>query len=138
MPGFDSFGKVVAKGDKLLATVTENADQLQPTEALRAQLEQALARFKELGVQRDNLNAEKQVLSQQMVAQANLISDVVIDLKTMVKAALGTKSEKLVEFGLPPRRKVLRSDNRSKTSKASKARKAAESQAPAPSNTPAA
>ena len=137
MPGFDSFGKVVAKGDKLLATVTANADRLQPAEALRAQLDQALARFKEIGVRRDNLNAEKQVLSQQLIDQANLINDVVIDLKAMVKAALGSKNEKLVEFGLPPRRKVVRS-SRSKTSKASKARKAAASQAPAEPDTPAA
>jgi len=137
MPGFDSFGKVVAKGDKLLATVTANADRLQPAEALRAQLEEALARFKELGVRRDNLNAEKQVLSQQLLDQAHRINDLVIDLKTMVKATLGTKNEKLVEFSIPPRRQVVRT-NRSRTSKASKARKAAASQAPPETNPPAA
>ncbi len=138
MPGFDSFGKVVAKGDKLLATVTANAEQLQPAEALRAQLEQALVRFKELGVRRDNLNAEKQVLSQQMIDQAQRINDVVIDLKTMVKAALGTKNEKLVEFSIPPRRQVVRS-NRPKLSAAEKARRAAAgNQAQAAPSTPAA
>jgi hypothetical protein len=113
MPGFESFVKVVAKGDKLLAAVAETGAELQSVEPLRAELEQTLSGFKALLSRRDNLNAEKQVLSKRLEDEAHKLNDAVIDLKGMIKATLRSRNEKLVAFGMPPRRKVLKSDRTS-------------------------
>ena len=119
MPGSNSFARIVADGQKLLAAVAANADQLKGAEALRTQLDQLLTQFKELAARRDTLKADKQVLSKQLAETAQRISDTTIDLKAGVKSALGSRSEKLVEFSVAPRRKVLRTE-RTTTRKAAK------------------
>lgn len=110
MPGSNSFARIVADGQKLLAAVAANADQLKAADALRTQLDQLLTQFKELAARRDTLRADKQVLSKQLAETAQRISDSTIDLKANIKAALGSRSEKLVEFNVAPRRKVLRTE----------------------------
>jgi chromosome segregation ATPase len=87
----------------LLAAVAQNADQLQAAEAHRAELEAALNQFKELAGRRDNLKAEKQVLSRQMRAAGERVVDATIDLKALAKATMGSCSEKLIEFLMAPR-----------------------------------
>ena len=110
MPGANSFAGIVSGAQRLLAAVAQNADQLQAAEAHRAELEAALNQFKKLAGRRDNLKAEKQVLSRQMRAAGERVNDATIDLKALIKATMGSRSEKLIEFLMAPRRKVLRTD----------------------------
>jgi uncharacterized phage infection (PIP) family protein YhgE len=119
MPGFNSFSRLVSESQKLLAAVTANAEQLKDAVALRDQMDQVLTDFKALMTRRDTLNADKQVLSKQLTETSQRLNDLSIDLKTRVRAALGSRSEKLVEFQVAPRRKVLKSD-RPKSRKAPK------------------
>jgi len=134
MPGSNSYASIVADGQRLLAAITKNAGQLATAEPLRGQLEQALNQFKDLGVDRDNLTAQKQVLSRRLAEVAQQISDLSIDIKAQVKATLGSRSEQLIEFQVQPRRKVLRTDRKSRSVSAAK-RKAATRVAQAPPDT---
>ena len=141
MPGSNSYARIVADGQRLLAAITKNADQLATAEPLRGRLEQALNQFKDLGVDRDNLTAQKQVLSRRIAEVAQQIADVSIDVKAQVKATLGSRSEQLIEFQVSPRRKVLRTDPKSRSVSTTK-RKATALATPVPpspsENTPAA
>jgi uncharacterized protein (UPF0335 family) len=125
MPGFKSYTGLVATSQQLLAAVTANADQLQAAEALRGQFDQAVTQLRDLVTRRDTFKAEKQVMSRQLIDVAQRVVDLGIDLKAMLKAILGSRSEKLTEFTLKPRRKVLRTERPKASAAALAKRKAA-------------
>jgi translation initiation factor 2B subunit (eIF-2B alpha/beta/delta family) len=105
-----SYVGLVAASEKLLAAVAANAEALGSVEPFREPFEQVVARLKALVTRRDTMQADKQTLSRQLRDTAKEVSDAAIDFRVQIKAALGTKSEKLTEFDLRPRRQVVRSD----------------------------
>jgi uncharacterized protein (UPF0335 family) len=125
MPGFKSYTGLVAASQQLLSAVTANADQLQAADALRGQFDQSVTQLKDLITRRDTFKAEKQVMSRQLIDVAQRVVDLGIDLKAMIKATLGSRSEKLTEFTLKPRRKVLRTERPKASAAAAAKRKAA-------------
>lgn len=119
MAGFNSQTGLLNRALQLLDAVGANADQLQGSvEPLRARLEQAVAQLRAEITSRDTFKAEKQVRSRRLKETAQVVNDLYIDLKSQLKATLGSRSEKVTEFGIKPRRKVLRADRPSSSPKA--------------------
>ena len=110
MPGSKSYVGLVASSEKLLAAVAANPEQLQAVETQRAQFELVVSQLRTLVTRRDTMKADKQTLSRQLQEVAHLVNDSGLDLRAMIKATLGSRSEKLTEFDVRPRRKVLRTD----------------------------
>lgn len=134
MPGSNSIASLTSKSQRLLAAIAQNADRLQAAEPHRVELEQALKEFQELLVRRDNFKADKQVLSRQLAESSLRVTDALIDLKALVKALLGSKSEKLTEFQVQPRRKRTVSDRdpRKAAARSSSKQQGGEAAAPGP------
>jgi hypothetical protein len=101
---------MLAECQKLAAAVAANSEQLPGMEKDRERLEQSLSRFAQLLTRRDQLKVDSQVLSQELRDTALGIADQWIDMRSNIKATLGSRSEKLVEFKVTPRRKVERSE----------------------------
>lgn len=137
MPGFSSQAALLSRSLQLLAAVGANAEQLQVADPLRVRLDQAVERLRSLMTRRDTFKAEKQVLSRQLKDTAQEVNDLYLDLKVTVTAALGTRSEKLTEFGVVPRRKVLRTERRKAGAAPEAPRKSAKDPAPVPEPDPA-
>jgi hypothetical protein len=138
MPGFSSQANLLSRCLQLLAAVGANAEQLQAADPLKVRLDESVERLRGLLTRRDTLKAEKQILSRQLLDTAQEVNDVYLDLRATVRAALGTRSEKLTEFNLKPRRKVLRTDRRKAVPAPEPQRKAVVQQpAPAPEPDPA-
>jgi hypothetical protein len=110
MPGLNSYAKMLSECQKLAAAVAANSEQLPGMEKDRERLEQSLSRFAQLLTRRDQLKVDSQVLSQELRDTALGIADQWIDMRSNIKATLGSRSEKLVEFKVTPRRKVERSE----------------------------
>jgi hypothetical protein len=108
MPAPSSFADVFTDVDKLLGALEANADPIPDLEAITAPLKQALADLRALAIRRDNLNAEKQALSQQLKDALLRVRDLRIELRAALRGKLGTRNELLVEFKVVPRRKGVK------------------------------
>lgn len=131
MPAPSSFADVFTDVDKLLGALEANASQFPDLDALRTPLTQALADLRALSIRRDNLNAEKQALSQQLKDALSHVRDLRIELRAALRGKLGTRNEKLVEFKVVPRRKGA------KKAKGSTPKPTEPPPAPTPANPPA-
>lgn len=110
MAASKSYVGLVAASEKLLAAVAANAEALGTVEPFREPFERVVAELKALVIRRDTMQADKQILSRQLRETAQKVNDTAIDFRVRIKAALGSRSEKLTEFDLRPRRQVVRSD----------------------------
>lgn len=87
---------------RMLEALSANSGDLSHLEGLRSKLEAAYDDMRELMAQQDALTASKQTVSKQIqTAHAGGIKLVLI-LRRAVQEHYGTRSEKLVEFGVQP------------------------------------
>lgn len=105
-----TFSDIVYDVEKLIAAVANNADLLPLVEPLRRELETVAADLRSQRTRRENLRADKQVLSREMMVTSRKALDLSSALRSLIKGSLGVRSEKLTEFDIAPRRQVLRSD----------------------------
>lgn len=114
MPG-QTFGDLIEKWDQLARAVEINALPLLQDE--RAQLQTVVANARELSKRQDAERAIKQQTSQDLKAAMLSGRDLSNRLRIGVRAMLGPKNEKLVEYGIPPqrRRTVTRKGGETKT-----------------------
>jgi hypothetical protein len=101
----NSFADLMQDWQKLLAACAANASELTTAEPQRAQVEKMLQDAKDLKAQQDAHTASKQSTVQQLEDLLRDGREAARRLKALVKAALGTDNERLVQFGIAPNRK---------------------------------
>lgn len=69
-----------------------------------AMLQSAYDRLKELSALRDELQARRQRATQEMGEVKDQGKDAAIRVRSLLRVALGTTNERLVQFGVAPRR----------------------------------
>jgi hypothetical protein len=104
MPLLRNFADILTDLERLLAAADNNAELLPGVELARAPLEAAIASLRSLSQRRDGLNADKQALSAELKSTFQQARDAGSQFRGFVRAHLGMRNEKLVEFRIPPRR----------------------------------
>jgi len=99
-----SFADVYTDVQKLLLAATANAEAIPELATAKAELERLFTELQDLSVRRDNINAEKQALSQRLKTVKLLAREKSSELRSFLRFKLGMRNEKLVEFKVPPRR----------------------------------
>lgn len=104
-----SFADVMTVADGLLIKVQANAADLAHLEANRNRLAAALEGAKEASIRQAALKAQVQQATRDLEGFLAELKEQVTRMRNGVRQQYGLKSEKLVEFGLQPRRKPQRS-----------------------------
>lgn len=104
MPTLNSYADVLTDLEKLLAAAEANEEMLPGMEAFKASLQQNIAELRTFAVQRDTLNADKQVLSAGLKESLRRGRDLGVQFRGFVRSHVGMRNEKLVEFRIPVRR----------------------------------
>lgn len=108
MPNNSSYADIIRDWEKLLASVQGDASTLPSAESHRLALQQTLDQIKTQKTRQDTLQATRQETTQDL---NNLIvqgREQVIRLRGVVRAEVGPKNERLVQFGVAPLRKRSR------------------------------
>jgi hypothetical protein len=91
--------------EALLTAVLEHASNLPDVERSRIAFQEHLAKTKEMKARQDSLTAGRQEETQQLNKMLTDGGELAIRLRALVKASLGPKNERLVQFGIAPIRK---------------------------------
>lgn len=108
MPGPKNHSEIIVDAEKLLAAVTNNPDLLSNIEEYRAPLELALTDIKSLLFLQQKLRGDRQKATQDLQEALRRTKDLTIQLRGVIRAKVGIRSEKLVEFRVAPLRKRTR------------------------------
>lgn len=104
----DTYAEIIVGAEGLLAAVKANFHLLPNIEEQQMPLELGLNRIKDLRALQKTLTADKQRATQELVAAFREVRDLTIQLRAAIRAKIGVRSEKLVEFQVPPLRKRTR------------------------------
>jgi hypothetical protein len=110
MKSIRSFADVVRDWEELLEAVNDNAEVLASAEPQRAAMEASLAALRAKRAHQASCTASRQQATQDLGVLIEQGNENARRLRGLVKAVLGTKSERLVQFRVVP----LRSRRRSK------------------------
>ena len=104
------YSDFVTDWEHLLNTLAANTAELPHLEAPRAKLQGFLEEVRSLAMQQDLHAANKQLASTQLRAALSNGKKLTTFLRTGLKEHYGNRSEKLVEFGIPPFRRRTKKD----------------------------
>jgi hypothetical protein len=108
MPNNSSYADIIRDWEKLLASVQGDAADLPTAEPHRLALQQTLDQIKTLKTRQDTLQATRQETTQDLNKLVVQAREQAIRLRGVVRAEVGPKSERLVQFGVAPLRKRSR------------------------------
>jgi len=100
--------KVFRDWESLVESCIKNGELLPGVESLRAVLEAFLAQAKEAKAEQANLEGHRQAMTQRLQKIIQGGEDAARDIRGFVRVRLGSRSEHLVQFGVPPIRKRSR------------------------------
>lgn len=100
--------------NELLAAVDVNGATLPEVATAKAELEQMLAEIHDLSVRRNTLDADKKVVSAQILERRRQAVQKASELRDYLRFKLGKRNPKLSEFQVKPLRATLASPNRSR------------------------
>lgn len=103
-----NFAATVLDLEELHAAIVRNPGLVPGAEALREPLELAIANVRSLSIARNTLIADKQRLTQELKAAVTAAETLAIDIRAIIRGQVGSRSEKLVEFGVAPLRRRTR------------------------------
>ena|SRR5215208_2892417 len=105
MPNISSYADVIRDWELLLTAAGDNADLLANVERHRTALEKHLTETKALKGRQDSAAAERQASTQALNAKLEEGRELATRFRSSVKAEIGPKSERLVQFKVAPQRK---------------------------------
>ena len=100
----NAFPNVIRDWTGLLAACADNASSLQPAEPQRAALAQLLAEVEDLKNRQEALKGARQEITQKLKVLVKDGQEAARRLRGVVKANLGTRNERLVQFNMAPNR----------------------------------
>ena len=102
MPTPNSYADLIADMESLLAACTANLDLLPGIGPSVDQLTQALEELKEIMVLQEQMEGARQEATQQLKQLAENGREVTRRVRGFVRSRLGTKNERLPQFGIAP------------------------------------
>lgn len=105
MPTAKARPDIIVDADGLLAAVEANKEMLPNIDEHKAPVVEGLARIKSLRTLQQTLIADKQKVTQELKVAFRETRDLTIQLRAVIRGKIGVRSEKLVEFKVPPLRK---------------------------------
>jgi hypothetical protein len=108
MPEINSYAGTTDAWERLLVATQENLEQLPSVEPHRSALEKHLQATKTVKARQDSHTAARQEATQELRAMIGQGRELVIRLRGAIRAELGPRSERLVQFGIAPIRKRTR------------------------------
>jgi hypothetical protein len=102
MSSINSIADVILDWEDVLGACHDNAEMMRPAEPIRMELEQVLARAKDIKNRKESAIGSKQQLSQELKQVLKDGKEIVRRLRGAAKAQLGTKNERLVQFKARP------------------------------------
>lgn len=100
----DSFKNLIALWERLLAAVRANEADLPHVGPYKQQLTDILEELKAGKLQQQILTVRRIQITAQLQRQLAASRDLVSRIQSLVKASLGPRSDRLRQFGMPPRR----------------------------------
>lgn len=104
MPDIKTQKDIIVDAEELMAAVAANPDLLPNLTEHLIPLESALGRIKTLRITQKTLTADKQQVTQDLKTSYREARDLTIQLRGAIRAKIGVRNEKLVEFKVPPLR----------------------------------
>lgn len=95
---------IVQDAERLVRSVEANPDDLAGATEEKTALEAGLAEVRTLITRQMNAIGEKQKATQELRAAMRRMLDLTIQVRAVIKAKLGPRTEKLVEYLVPPLR----------------------------------
>lgn len=103
-----NFAKTVLDLEQLRESIVKNLPLMPGAEKFLAPLDTALSKIRTLSVLRTTLTADKQKATQDLNAVMAEAQNLAIDVRAIIRGEVGSRSEKLVEFGVTPLRRRSR------------------------------
>ncbi len=94
--------------EQLRESITRHLTLVPSVERFLAPLEAVLALIRTLSATRNTLIADKQKVTQDLKAAVDAAQNLAIDARAVIRGEVGSRSEKLVEFGVAPLRRHSR------------------------------
>ncbi|HYU36054.1 MAG TPA: hypothetical protein VEW48_28175 [Thermoanaerobaculia bacterium] len=104
MPNNSSRADTVVGAEDLLAAVDGNPGLLPDIGRHRDPVVDALSEVKSLSIQQQALTADRQSVTQKLKAATRKLKDLTMHLRAAVRADIGMRNEKLVQFDVAPLR----------------------------------
>jgi uncharacterized coiled-coil DUF342 family protein len=100
----ESLAVTLSQWEELIGACDANAEDLTDYVELREELRDLSERAKELSVQQDTLNAQKQQVTRNLDEVKERGRDIALRVRDGVRVRYGKRSAKLTEFGMRPRK----------------------------------
>jgi hypothetical protein len=101
----NGFNDTMADWEGLLSAVEANRSEIPSSDVFAAQLAAAVQEVQAIRARKSALRSEARELTKSLVGGLELGNDLVIRLRSWVRAWYGPHNEKLTEFGVKPIRK---------------------------------
>jgi hypothetical protein len=100
-----NFPNTVLDLEQLRESIIKNLPLMPAAEKFLASLDTALTKVRALNTHRATLIADKQKATQDLKAAVAEAQNLAIDVRAVIRGEVGSRSEKLVEFGVAPLRR---------------------------------
>ena len=97
-----AYAKLIREGESLQGSCTENKPALEGIDPLAEKLSEALDSLKTLKTLQEQMEGSRQETTQLLKQAAEQVREAIRRVRGFVKAKIGTKSERLPQFGVAP------------------------------------
>ena len=97
-----AYAKLIREGESLQGSCTENKPALEGIDPLLQSLSTSLDTLKTLKTRQEQMEGSRQETTQLLQQAAEQVREAIRRLRGFVKAQIGTKSERLPQFGVAP------------------------------------
>jgi hypothetical protein len=108
MPKITAYGKTFRDWEGLLGAVERNAATISVDEALKTELSNLLAKVREIKVEQEDLLGKSRGMTQVLRQTVDDGKEVARKIRALVLGRLGSKTELLKQYGIPPGRRRAR------------------------------
>lgn len=115
-----NFAETVLDLEGLHAAIAQNLGLVPGVEKFQEPLAAAIESVRTLSTVRNTLIADKQKATQELKAAVASARNMAIDIRAIIRGEVGSRSEKLVEFGVAPLRRRTRKSQPSEEPEAGK------------------
>ena len=100
-----NFANTLVDLEQLRESIVKHLAQMPSVEKFLAPLDTTITKIKALSTLRATLTADKQKATQDLNAAVAEAQNLAIDARAVIRGEVGSRSEKLVEFGVAPLRR---------------------------------
>jgi hypothetical protein len=108
MPTNTAYAKLIREGESLQGSCAENKPALEGIDPLTEKLSTSLDSLKILKTLQEQMEGSRQETTQLLQEAAEQVREAIRRVRGFVKAKIGTKSERLPQFGVAPIRSRTR------------------------------